>query len=122
MFDDGGVVIEHLIFVGLCAPGCGQAFYGEQIFCGIWNAVQRAAIVSALDFFFGGVGFGKRNFGSEAGVGVELGPEFFGAVEIGFGEVHGRERFGLNALCKFAGGQKEDFIVEHGRVLRACPS
>ncbi len=72
MFDDRGVVVEDLVFVGLRAPGGWDALRRKQIFCGVGNSVQRAAIVAALDLFVGGFGFGEGNFRRETGVGVEL--------------------------------------------------
>src|SRR5260221_4184512 len=115
MFDDRGVVIENLIFVGLGSPSCRKTLHSEQIFCGVGNSVQRAAIVTAPDLFFGGFGFGEGDFRCEAGIGVEPGLEFFGAVEIGLGEIDWRKRLGLKALGEFAGGEEEDVGAEHGQ-------
>jgi hypothetical protein len=54
MLDHRSVVIEDLAGIGFGAPGCGNSFYGEKIFRGIRNPVQRPAIVAALNFFLGG--------------------------------------------------------------------
>src|SRR6266446_4649942 len=78
--------------------------------------MQRSAIVSALDFLVGGFGFGQGDFRRKPRVGIELRTDFFRAIKVGLGEIHRRERFGLNALGEFASGEVEDFVAEHGHV------
>src|SRR5262249_7973876 len=97
MFDDGSIVVEDLSGVRLGAPGGVDAFGGEEILCGVRDAVQRAAVMAPGDFLLCGFGLRHGEFRSEASVGVEARTELFGAVEEELGEVDRRKLFGLDA-------------------------
>src|SRR5216684_9259845 len=98
MFDDGGVVVEDLSGVGFRAPGAWHAFYSEEIFCGVRNSVERAAIVAVLNFFFSRLGLRQGNFRSQAGVGVVAGAELLAAVAKILRQRHRRKFFSFDAF------------------------
>src|SRR6266849_1364403 len=113
MLDDRGVVIENLIGIGFRAPCAWHAFYGEQIFCGIGDSVQRPAIVSIVNFFFRGLGLGQRDFWSQSRVGVVAGAELFAAVEKILCQLHRRKLLRFNTFRKFRDGQESQFFRGH---------
>ena len=113
VIDHGGVVVEDLIGERFRAPGCGDILDGEQVFGGVRNAVKRAAIVAAMDFFFGGLGLFHRESFGDAGVGVEPGAELLAAFEIAFGEFDGGELLGGNLFGEFANRGVKDRFFEH---------
>src|SRR6266436_2683354 len=121
MFDDGGVVTENLRGVGFRAPRAWQAFYGEEIFCGVGNSVQRATIVAIVNFFFGGLGLGQGDFRSQASVGVVAGTELCAAVEKILRQLHRRKLFRFDALREFRDGQESQFFRGH-RCPQGCVS
>ena len=118
MIDHRGVVVEDLIGERFCAPGSGNALYGKKIFGGIGNAVERAAIMAAVDFFLGGVCLIEREIGSEARVGVEFWAQGFAAGQIAFGEFDGRDLLGLDFFGEFTDGGVEDRFAEHRPSLQ----
>src|SRR5713101_5452192 len=122
MFDDGGVVIENLSCVWFCAPGAGDAFYGEEVFGGVRNAVERTAIVAALDLFFGGLGLRHGNFRSEKRVSVVARTELLAALEKILRELDGRKFLRFDALGKLRDGQKGQFFGGHQWSLGFCRS
>ena len=89
MIDYGRVVIEYLVCEGLCAPGGRHPFYGQQVFRRVGNPVQRATVVTALDFFFSRLGLFEGTFRSQAGVSVKPWPQLLAAVEIGLRQIDG---------------------------------
>jgi len=64
------VVVQHLVFVGLGAPGGCYAPRGQQILRRVGNPVQGAAIVAAADLLFRCGCLFQRDFRREPRIGV----------------------------------------------------
>ena len=58
--------------------------------------------MTAMNFFFGGLGLLESEGIGDAGVGVELGAELLAALEIAFGEFDRRKLLGLNLFGQFS--------------------
>src|SRR5258708_6972402 len=78
--------------------------------------MQRAAIFSGGDFFFGGARLLHGPIGRERGIGVEPSADSAAAFEIGLGEFDRRQLLLANAFGKFGDRQIENVGVQHGYV------
>ena len=76
--------------------------------------MQRSAIMAGGDFLFGRARLLQREFRSEIGPGIQARTELAAALQVAFGQGHGRKRALANAGAEFANGQIENFFAEHG--------
>src|SRR5271165_2137659 len=102
MLNDCGVVIEYLIGERLGAPRGWDSFYRQQVLCRAGNPMQRTAVVTSMDFLFGGASLFQGNFRRQPREGIELGSKLFAAVQIALRQLHGRNLLGLNFSGEFA--------------------
>src|ERR1700747_3312228 len=111
-FDEGGVVVEFLVGERPRAP-CGRvAVHGDQVLYTIWNAVQRAPIVSGGNIGCRGSRLLQRQIARNRGIGVEFWSQALAARKKTFREFDGRNFARANLVCQFGYGQKEDVVAE----------
>src|SRR5260370_28840472 len=96
-----------------------------MIFGGGGNAGERARVVTALDFFFSGLGLLKGNFRRQACVSVEARPKLLATVEISLRQSDGRELLRLDTFSEFAYREIENLVARHsggssGILRRSC--
>ena len=112
--DDPRVEIEGLIHKGTRTPCGGIALDGNQILQRVGNPVQRAPIVAGGNFLFGSVGLLQCQIARDCSVSVELRADFCAAFEIAFCEFDGRKLARADSGAKFADGEIENVVSQHG--------
>src|SRR6266404_3553112 len=113
MVDDGGVVIENLVGVGLRAPSGRKAFYRKQVFHGVRDAMKRAAIVAALNLFFSRFCLSERDLRSQPRISIEARAKLLATVQISLRQFHWGKFLGFDASSKFADSEIEEFFSRH---------
>src|SRR5205823_765778 len=103
----------YLVRIRLGAPCHWKSFDCEQVFCGVRNSVQRAAIVPAPDFLFRCLRLFESNLRGQESVSVVARAELLAAIEIPLGQIDRRELLRFDAFREFAHRQIENLFARH---------
>ena len=91
--DDGGIVVGHLVGKNIAAPGRADVPGRQQVLDGEWNPMQRSPISSRGDLLLGRLRLTQGQFGRHRDEAVDLRIERFDSIQIGPGQLDGREFF-----------------------------